>query len=71
MRKKRFRFEKWWTKKADFQEVVSKAWGGEGGGGVGKSPISEWQDKVRRFRKMARGGQLMLWLLPIDKNRAW
>jgi hypothetical protein len=33
MRKKRFRFEKWWTKKADFQEVVSKAWGGEGGGG--------------------------------------
>jgi hypothetical protein len=41
MRKKRFRFEKWWTKKADFQEVVSKAWGGEGAAEGGEGQVGE------------------------------
>jgi hypothetical protein len=37
--KKRFRFEKWWSEKRDFKEVVSKAWNYEGTGG---NPVSVW-----------------------------
>lgn len=50
--KKIFRFEKWWLERDDFVEVVKNAWEGPI---EGSNPMDVWQERNRKFRKLARG----------------
>lgn len=50
--KKRFRFEKWWLERPDFEDLVVKTWNlpcSE------TNPIDVWQFRIRSFRKDVRG----------------
>jgi hypothetical protein len=51
-RSKRFMFEKWWGERGEFKEIVAKALKTER---IEHNPISCWQDKIRRFRKISKG----------------
>jgi hypothetical protein len=50
--KKKFIFEKWWLKRAEFKDIVNKVWGE-----IGSSldPMEIWQSKIRSLRKVIRG----------------
>jgi hypothetical protein len=50
--KKTFRFERWWLERADFKEVVIKAWNTHCNS---LDPIEVWQSKIRVLRRMMRG----------------
>jgi hypothetical protein len=50
--KKKFRFEKWWMEREDFNEVVNRAWNSSAGEGYA---MYTWQNKIRNFRRMVRG----------------
>jgi hypothetical protein len=50
--KKRFRFEKWWLERSDFNELVSKVWSLEC---KVSDPMEIWQFGVRSFRRVVRG----------------
>jgi hypothetical protein len=50
--KKKFRFEKWWLERADFTEVVKKAWNTQCSS---LDHIEVWQSKIRTLRRMVRG----------------
>ena len=47
-----FKFEKWWSTRPDFENVVIKAWNIEG---RYRNNMDRWQAKVRGFRKSAKG----------------
>jgi hypothetical protein len=48
---KRFRFEKWWLERADFNDLVKKVWTTQYRG----SSLDVWQQKTSAFRKVTRG----------------
>lgn len=48
----RFKFENWWLQHSGFGEVVQNVWSKKT---KGKSAIDRWQEKVRMFRRKARG----------------
>jgi hypothetical protein len=50
--KKIFRFEKWWLERADFKDVVYKAWSTNCSA---LDPIEVWQNKIGTLRRMVRG----------------
>jgi hypothetical protein len=50
--RKKFRFEKWWLERADFRDVVRKAWGTTFSS---VDPMEIWQSKVRVLRRTVRG----------------
>jgi hypothetical protein len=50
--RKKFRFEKWWLERADFRDVVRKAWGTTISS---VDPMEIWQSKVRVLRRTVRG----------------
>jgi hypothetical protein len=50
--KKKFRFEKWWLERADFKEVVRKAWDAHC---LRTEAIEIWQSRIRIFRRLVRG----------------
>jgi hypothetical protein len=50
--KKKFRFEKWWLEKAEFKEIVSKAWNENC---RDNNSMDRWQFKIRTFRRIVRG----------------
>jgi hypothetical protein len=49
---KKFIFEKWWVERADFIDVVLKAWSTPC---PQSDPMEMWQNKIRSLRKMVRG----------------
>jgi hypothetical protein len=51
-KKSSFKFEKWWSTRVDFQEVVIKAWSIQV---HSNNPLDIWQAKVRCFRSSAKG----------------
>jgi hypothetical protein len=48
----RFRFENWWLCHSSFGELVQSVWARKA---KGKTAIDRWQDKIRIFRRKARG----------------
>jgi hypothetical protein len=50
--KKKFRFEKWWLERADFKEVVVKAWSTAY---ASNDPMEVCQSKIRALRRQVRG----------------
>ena len=51
-RKVSFKFEKWWLGRADFRDLVVKAWSASTGS---RNVVDKWQKKVIYFRRLARG----------------
>lgn len=51
-KKTSFKFEKWWTTRPDFKELVSKAWNSKC---QSNSHVDICQHKVRVFRRLSRG----------------
>jgi hypothetical protein len=49
---KKARFKKWWLVRADFKDVVLKAWSAPC---PQSDPMEVWQNKIRSLRKMVRG----------------
>jgi hypothetical protein len=50
--RKRFRFEKWWLERAEFRDIVVRAWSEWCSS---SNPLDKWQHKVRVFRRLAKG----------------
>jgi hypothetical protein len=48
----RFRFKNWWLCHSSFGELVQSVWARKA---KGKTAIDRWQDKIRIFRRKARG----------------
>jgi hypothetical protein len=59
-RKSSFKFEKWWSTRVDFLDVVVKAWSIQV---HSSNPLDVWQAKVRCFRSSAKG-----WSANIDAD---
>jgi hypothetical protein len=51
-KKSSFKFEKWWSTRVDFLDVVIKAWSIPVNS---NNPLDIWQAKVRNFRSSAKG----------------
>ena len=47
-----FKFEKWWSTKPDFRDLVSKAWALDK---RARNAVDVWQNKLRYFRRPAKG----------------
>ena len=47
-----FKFEKWWSTRPDFIEVVNKAWALDK---RARNAVDVWQNKLRYFRRLAKG----------------
>jgi hypothetical protein len=54
--KKKFRFKKWWLERAEFRDVVAKAWSTTC---ASKDPMEVWQCKIRALRRQVGGGPTM------------
>ena len=47
-----FKFEKWWSTRPDFIDIVTKAWSCEK---RARNVVDVWQNKLRLFRRLAKG----------------
>jgi hypothetical protein len=48
----RFKFEKWWPQHKDFEKLVESVWNSPV---AGERAIDRWQNRVRCFRRRAKG----------------
>jgi hypothetical protein len=62
----RFKFEKWWLRHKDFEKLVGSVWNSLV---VGERAIDRWQNRVRCFRRKAKGWSANIEAETIRKKR--